>query len=126
VKPTPDGAGVVLEAIRRLVGRGVEPTAQKTRGELLRWRGVGCSMREIHPVLTAWRAAELARRAGVIEAAAGAILLLSSTQERRAVERIVAARSGGGVRVRIVSKARHTGGGRRKKNHTPLHTTPAS
>jgi hypothetical protein len=45
--------------------------------------------------------------------------LLSSTMERQAVGRLVEARSGGGVRVKFTVKARHTGGGRRKKTAPP-------
>lgn len=119
MKRTPDGGGVIREAIRRLVARGIEPSAPRVRAEMLRWRGVGASFREIQPVLTTWREAELARRGGVIEAAAAAIMLLATTMERRAVERIVEARSGGGVRVRITAKSRHTGGGRKKRVATP-------
>jgi hypothetical protein len=126
MKRTPDGAGHIREAIRRLTSRGVEPSVPKIRGELLRWRGVGASFRDVQPVYVAWRESELARRAGIIEAAADAILLLGTTMERQAVARIVEARSGGGVRIKFTVKARNTGGGHRKRGHTPLHTVHGS
>ena len=126
MKRTPDGAGHIREAIRRLLSRGVEPSVPKVRGELLRWRGVGASFRDIQPTFIEWRAAELARRAGIIEAAADAILLLGTTMERQAVARIVDARSGGGVRIKFTVKARNTGGGHRKRGHTPSRTVHAT
>jgi hypothetical protein len=118
----PPGLAHIREAARRLAGRGRPVTARNVRAELIAWRGIGASLSNITPELQRWRAEQLARVSGRIDAAANALLSLETDLERDALRRMIDQRTGGGIQIRFTVKARNTGGGWAKANPRPRQT----
>lgn len=121
MKREPVGLAHIREACRRVHSRGVRVSVRSVLGELFRWRSVGCSLRDISPVVTAWNAEHLERAAGRVEAAVGALLALGAPCELDEVQRLVAARSENRLRIRFVAKSRSTWAGRRRRGPEGFH-----
>lgn len=89
---------------------GKAPTAVAVRGELLRTRGVGASMRDVADAIRSWREDWIRDRSAPIGAAVDAFLALATDLERREFARLIGVRSGGAVRVRVTSRRKPPGG----------------
>lgn len=118
-KRPPEGRAHIREAIRRLRARGKKIGVRDVRGELLRWRAVGASMRDIVGELAAYRREVLELASGRIEQAVEAILALGDDIERDAVQHAVNTRAGGNLRMKFTSRGRSTWPQRRARQNKP-------
>jgi hypothetical protein len=98
----------IIAAIERVAAGGREPSLANVRARLIRDSrdDRGASFETILPLLRQWKADQLARGSGRIEAAVDALVALRSKAERDEVRRLVEARTGGGIRLRMVARGR--------------------
>lgn len=116
-KREPPGLGYARDACRRLHEAGQPVSTRRVMAEIARVRGVNVSFRDATPAVQVWKAEQMARVSGRVEAAVDALLALETDLERDMVRRAVQQRTAGGIRVRFMLASRKPGGPRR---HTRL------
>jgi hypothetical protein len=107
-KREPPGLGHARDACRKLHAAGLPVTTRSVLAEVFKARGLKVSFREATPAVQAWRAEQMARVSGRVDAAVDALLALGSDLERDMVRNAVRQRTGGGIRVRFTVASRNT------------------
>lgn len=116
-KREPPGLGFARDACRKLHKNGQAVTTRAVLAEIAKTRGVNVSFRDATPAVQQWRAEQMARVSGRVDAAVDALLALETDLERDAVKHAVQLRTGGGIRVRFVVASRNS---RKRPRQTPL------
>jgi hypothetical protein len=116
-KREPPGLAHAREACRRLHAAGQPVTTRAVLAEVAKTRGVNVSFRDATPAVQAWKAEQMARVSGRVDAAVDALLVLESDLERNMVRRAIQQRTGGGIRVRFTVASRAP---RKPRGNTPL------
>lgn len=119
-KREPPGLEHARAACRRLQSAGLPVTTRAVLAEVARVRGVKISFRDATPAVQTWRAEQMARVSGRVDAAVAALLSLETDLERDMVRQSVHQRTGGGIRVRFTVANRGSGGTRTPRRQSPF------
>ena len=101
MKRPSDTPARIWQAIRRIEARGERPTIQNTIDELLELYGTGGSMRDVSPIVAAWREEQVAKAERAIAHAVAAIAQLRAPIELEEVARRFKAATGDTLTLRV-------------------------
>jgi hypothetical protein len=107
MKRPSDTVARIWQAVRRIEARGERPTIHGVRGELLELYGAGGSLRDISPVVAAWREEQVAKAERRIAAAVVAMVDLGPPLELEEVARRFKLATGDTLRLGIVRARKH-------------------
>ena len=106
MKRPSDTPARIWQAIRRIEARGERPTIQNTIDELLELYGTGGSMRDVSPIVAAWREEQVQKSERQIAHAVAAIIQLRAPIEFEEVARRFKVATGDTLTIRICRRLR--------------------